>query len=129
MSDRKGNEPEDIKNTILELIGDLKDNIFESEEEKGDLMLVEFFFKRMHPERVIDHIVSHALPHKNKIKNRDINFFIENRKIFAGLPEDRIDYYCNMIAVGEKLTDEDRQVIWSYFDTFVALAESYRKTK
>lgn len=129
MSIRKGSEPEDAKSTILDFIGDLKDNIFDSEEEQGDLMLVEFFFKRMHPERVIDHIVKHALPYKAKIKKRDVNFFLENRKIFAGLPEDRIDYYSNVIAIGTKLSDEDRKIIWEYFDLFVSLGESYRKLK
>jgi len=129
MSFKNGNEPEDAKNTILELIGDLKDNIFDQEEERGDLMLVEFFFRRMHPERVIDHVSAFALPHKLQIKNRDINFFLENRKIFSGLPEDRIDYYSNMIAVGTKLSEEDRQTIWDYFDLFITLAESYRKVK
>ena len=129
MSIRKGNEPEDAKSTILDFIGDLKDNIFDSEEEQGDLMLAEFFFKRMHPERVIDHIVRHILPYKAKIKKRDVNFFLENRKIFAGLPEDRIDYYSEIIATGDRLSDEDRKAIWDYFDAFVSLAEYYRKVK
>ena len=129
MALKNGNEPEDSKNTILELIADLKDTIFDREDEKGDLMLVEFYFKRMHPERVIDHISSLALPHKSQIKKRDVNFFLENRKIFAGLPEDRIDYYSDIIATGTRLSEDDRKIIWSYFDTFIALAESYRKVK
>ena len=129
MSSKNGNEPEDARNTILELIGDLKDNIFDREDEKGDLMLVEFYFKRMHPERVIDYITSLALPHKSKIKARDVNFFLENKSIFAGLPEDRIEHYSNIIATGDRLGDDDRQIIWCYFDLFIRLAESYRKVK
>ena len=129
MSLKKGNEPDDAKNTVLDFIGDLKDNIFDREEEKGDLMIVEFFFRRMHPERVINHISSLALPHKRKIKSRDVNFFLDNKEIFSGLPEDRINYYSEIIATGTRLSDEDREIIWAYFDTFIALAESYQKNK
>ena len=45
MSIRKGNEPEDAKSTILDFIGDLKDNIFDSEEEQGDLCWQNSFSK------------------------------------------------------------------------------------
>jgi hypothetical protein len=126
MSD-KGKDAEYAKTTVLELIGDLKDNIFDRSDEKGDLMLVEFFFKRMHPERVIEHISKFTLPHKDQIQSRNLNFFLENKEIFAGLPADRVEYYSVMIAKGSRLSEEDRQIIWAYFDTFIALAESYEK--
>ena len=122
-------EPEDAKTTILELIRDLKDNIFSTEDEQGDLMVVEFFFKRMHSEMVMEHIIKNILPHKTKIDGRNISFFLDNRAIFAGLPADRVGYYSDIISTGERLDDEDRQVIWEYFDTLVALAEAYKKIK
>ncbi len=118
-----------MKSTLLELVRDLKENIFKNNDEQGDLMMVEFFFKRMHEEMVMQHIIKQVVPYKIKIKDRDINFFIENRCLFAGLPEDRIDYYRNIIVSNERLNDEDRQIIWEYFDTIMALAESYRKHK
>jgi hypothetical protein len=122
---KREKDAEYAKTTVLELIGDLKDNIFDKIEEKGDLMLVEFYFRRMHPERVISHVSKLALPHKDKIQARDLNFFLENKEIFAGLPSDRIEYYSSMIAAGSRLSSEDRKIIWAYFDTFIALAESY----
>ena len=119
----------DLQNTILDLITIFRDEMFTEPNERGDLLVVEFFFKRMHPERVMDHVVEHVLPHTEKIKQRNQNFFLENRGIFAGLPEDRISHYTDIIANSDRLDKEDRQEIWEYFDTIVALAEYYRKRK
>jgi len=116
----------DMKTTILELIEDLKDNVFTSQAEIGDLILVEFFFKRMHPERIMNHIISKVLPWKKKIHDRDQKFFLENTSLFVGLPKDRIQHYSSMI---NNLTGEDKKTIWLYFDTVIAIAENYRKTK
>jgi len=88
---------------------------------------VDFVFRRWHPGRVMDHVILHVLPHKQSIAERNVKFFLENQGIFAGLPEDRIRYYSNIISGGERLDDEDRQTIWEYFDTIVGLAEICRK--
>ena len=119
----------DMKTTILDLIGDLKENIFILSDEQGDLILVEFFFKKIHPDRVIQHIIDHVLPWKDKIKKRDINFFIENQGIFQGLPDDRIFHYGEVIGRSDRVDDEDRRVIWEYFDTMIILSEEYKKNK
>ena len=129
MTSKRVDVLEDTQATILDLVHDLKENVFSSSDEQGDLMMVEFFFKRMHQERIMEHIIQQILPHKNKIKDRNIDFFLSNRVLFAGLPSDRVDYYSNIIATGSRLCSDDRDVIWQYFDTLLALAESYRKIK
>ena len=117
-----------LQSSVLDLIRDLKDNVFEGQDEQGELMLVEFFFKRQNPNNTMNSMVQKVLPHKAQIQNRDLHFFLENRTLFSGLPEDRVSYYSNMIANG-KLDDEDVEVIWEYFDTFIALCEQYQKVK
>lgn len=129
MSSKKIDPLPDMKNTILDLIGVLREEMLTDPDEYGDLMMVEFFFKRMHPEGVMQQIIQQVLPHSAKIENRQQAFFLENRAIFSGLPEDRIDHYTEVIANSDRLTKEDRQEIWEYFDTIVALAECYRKQK
>jgi len=119
----------DLQTTVLELIADLKDNIFVQEEEIGDLMLVEFFFKKMHPERIMNHIVSKVLPWKEQIKKRDQEFFLQNSSLFQGLPEDRISHYTNTIVKGDRIDDDNRNIVWQYFDTIIQLAETYKKIK
>jgi hypothetical protein len=122
---------ENIKKTILEFIADIKDNIFTDTTEQGDLLLVEFFFNKMDVQSVTNKIVDHLLPHAEMIKRRDINFFINKKKeIFAGLPEDRVNHLVRLIdPENDKLSEEDREVIWAYFDTLLSLAEEYKKRK
>lgn len=124
---------EDIKTTLLEFVADLKTGIFTNPTEQGDLLLVEFAFKTMGIMHIADHIVTHVLPHKAKIHRRDVDFFIEKKKeIFAGLPTDRIEYFAELVRKPSKqggLQKEDKEVIWSYFDTLLVLAEDYKKKK
>lgn len=122
---------EEAKTMVLDLITDLRDNvrIFGGEEEIGDLSAVEFFFQRLHPERVMQHLVDKLLPHKKKIENRDQKFFLKNKVLFAGLPDDRVDYYTKIIAKGNSISEDERETIWAYFDSLLALAEDYKKNK
>lgn len=125
------NIPEDAKQTVLDLISDLRDNvrIFGGDEERGDLSVVEFFFQRLHPERVMQHLVEKLLPHKRQIEKRDQSFFLKNRVLFAGLPDNRIDYYSSVISSGNKISVDERNTIWEYFDAILALTEAYKKDK
>lgn len=118
---------EDIKNTLLDFISDLKTEVFIEEVEQGELFIVEFFFERLHPERCMNHIIDYLLPWKRQVRNRDMEFFKENRHIFEGLPEDRIDYYSNKILT--KVDQESIEVMWEFFDTMIELAETYKKNK
>ena len=116
-----------IKDTQLEFIADLKENVFSGAVEQGELFTVAFFFERLHPERAMDHVVTHVLPWKKQIHKRDVNFFQDNKHIFEGLPEDRIEYYSEKLA--KDIDQESRDVMWDFFDTMIALAEQYKKHK
>ena len=127
-----GDALSDMKLTIEEFIGDLRENIFTKEEE-GDLLLVEFFFKKMNNEKLMNHIIEHVLPYSKKIKNRKESFFIKKKDhIFAGIPKDKTEYFAKLIIKKESeggLSDENRQVIWTYFDTITTIAKLYKKEK
>ena len=124
---------ESIKNTVLEFIADLKDAIFTGPAEQGDLLIVEFFFKKMTNTAISDHVVTNVLPHKAQIEERKIEFFLKKKKeIFAGLPEDRVNYFADLVRKSEEeggLAADDRDVIWKYFDTLLELAAEYKKKK
>jgi hypothetical protein len=122
-----------IKNTILEFIGDLKDNIFTEPTEQGDLFLVEFFFQKLSSGDIADRTVKYILPHQSKISKRNVQFFIDEREqIFSGLPKDKIVSLSLLVSRSESdggMSDENKDVIWSYFDTLVELAKEYKKNK
>lgn len=122
---------ENIKNTVLEFIIDLREAIFTDSAERGDLLTVEFFFKKLTNTSVADHIVLHVLPHKSKISNRDVQFFIDQKdRIFAGLPANRVEYFIGLVQNKDGgLSTEDQNTIWSYFDMLILLAEEYKKKK
>lgn len=127
------NIAESIKTTTMEMISDLKENIFTSQEEQGDMMLVEFFFSKMPPKTIADHAVAHILPFSAQIAARNVEFFLKKKKeIFGGLPENRVNYFAHLIQTPEKnggMSDENRSVVWDYFDTIKAFAEEYKKNK
>lgn len=122
-----------IKSTILELIGDLKDNIFTELSEQRDLFLVEFFFKKMPSEDIANRTVKYILPHQSQISARNVQFFIDEKaQIFAGLPDDKIVALSILVSRSESdggMLDENKDIIWSYFDTLVELAKEYKKNK
>lgn len=121
----------DLKSTVLDLINDLKENVFTRQDEQGDLMMTEFFFKRMHAEAIMNYVIKFVLPFKDKVVRRDVSYFIDNPTIFGGLPEDRVSYYADVISGrgATTISEGDRNVIWEYFDTLIAIAENYKKMK
>lgn len=112
----------DLRKMIYDMISDLE-GIFTRPDEKGDIASILFFYQRLHSEMVAKHSKEKLLPHKQKIKEKDIKFFDDNQYIFAGLPEDRIEYYRNEVVVKKRLDPEDMKVMWDYLDAMVALTE------
>lgn len=115
----------DLRQMIYDLISDLED-IFTKPEEKGDIGKILFFYKRLHPERVKVYANEKLLPHKEKIKERDLKFFEDNQYIFADLPEDRTKYYRDEIVVRKRLSDSDMEMMWKYLDSMIALTENIK---
>lgn len=126
MQNAQQQDLDDLKQTVFEFLTDLG-GIFTSATEKGDLALVEFFYKRLHKEMIMQHAIKKLLPFKQQIEERNIQFFDENRYIFAGLPEDRVAYYSELILSQKRLSKDDLNMMWDYLDTMLALAESYKK--
>jgi len=124
-----GDSLTDMRTTLLELIEDLRENVFTEPDEIGDLMLVEFFFKRMHPERIMEHIINRVLPWKKQVQERNRGFFLKNTSLFDELPTDRVSYYGEIIGQGDRLDSDDQKTVWEYFDTMIAIAENHRKVK
>lgn len=118
----------DLKSMIMDFIDDVKDNVFTSNEERGDMMLVAFFFNKLHPDMVLHHVVNALLPHKDKVVSRQEGFFLENKFLFSGLPNDRVEYYMNLIRNGG-ISDENRKTIYEYLDIIISIAEKCKKNK
>jgi len=119
-----------LKKTIIELVKDLKENVFsDNYTEKGDMELILLFFSRMHESTVMNHVIKYILPHAEEIENRDKNFFTDNKHLFAGLPDDKVHHYSESIVKGGRVSEEDINAFWEYFDVIIEIASQHKKNK
>ncbi len=81
-----------------------------------DLMTYKIILKNAPPTIVIESFIKEVIPKKQLIKDRDPTFF--SQRLFHGL-------FDKIHTLWESLDDEDRQIVWDWFDTFVILAEKY----
>jgi hypothetical protein len=125
----------DIKQNAIEFIEDLRTNAFEDDTKaQSDLIKVEIFFKLMSDEQIAAHIVKHVLPFADQIEKRKVKFFAKRKnEIFGGIGDQaKIDYYANKFVLPERkggLKDDDKEISFRYFDTFIALAQQKKKDK
>lgn len=121
----------DLKTTVSDLIVDLKENIFTRSEEANDMFMIEFFFNQMNEQMVMNHCIENILPFAREIKTKNIQFFISQKaKIFGDLPADRVDYFEKLVITPEEkggMTNENRDILWLYFQTIVNIVELYKK--
>ena len=119
---------DELKNTILDLISDLR-TVFDLPAELSDLNLVEFFFKQLDSSRIMKNVIEKILPHTVKIRDKDVEFFLTTESLFSALPPDRVTYYGELLSNGSRLLTEELDTIWTYFECIITYAEQYRKIK
>ena len=125
----------DLKQTIIELINDLKEGVLTKNVEVGDLMKVEIYFQGLHPEKIMDRAIKHILPHANEIESQDMTFFFNDKDngIFSALEtvmsQDKIYYYKQILTDAERFDEDDEETVWNYFNTILMLVKEYRKYK
>jgi hypothetical protein len=126
-------DAEDIKATVKELICELRDNIFQHQDDISALLKAEVFFEAKNAHEIAELMVKYTIPYKAQIQKRDESFFLEQKdKLFASFDKGRVDHFASMIKKDSSkggLKKEDKEILWSYFDTLVALAESHKKIK
>jgi hypothetical protein len=76
------------------------------------------------------------LPLKNMVNDRDEDFFLNNCELFESLGGggDNVDNKgkinrFKMLWRSPSLDDDDKRVVWEWFDTFIFLSEKYQKSK
>ena len=113
------------------------DELIEQFPTEGDLVILRIFVKDQAPIMdLINHFVSVILPLKDKVKNRDERFFIDNHILMYSDPEytdmyadkDKINYLKNLWT-SDYIDSDNKKIIWEWFDMFVNLTEKYKKTQ
>ena len=123
---RKEKDEKELQQTVLDLLCDLT-QIFTKSEEESDILVVTFFFKRAHPEFVMKHAATKLYPHKTQIEEKNVKFFNDNQYIFGALPQDRVEYYRDVIINTKRISKNNMECIWEYLDAMIALVEPHVK--
>ena len=123
-----GSDLADLKIVMKEFIADLR-HIFTSVDEQRDLLIIQPFFERLSPERIMHSMISKVLPHASMIATRDSNYFVDHDTIFQALPQSRANHYRDFWSgKGDKnLSNDDKNAIWAYFDTIIEIVKNYKK--
>lgn len=115
-----------IKETFLEMIRDMRDNALSNPVDKGDMDLIEFFVRKLDAIAMVEKIKTELVPRKVQVANQDISFVDINSptSIFGMLPIDRRTHLKDMLSGKKKgLSEEDRQVFFSYLERIIEIAE------
>lgn len=104
------------------------DELIELFPKEKDLIMIRLFVKDCIPvETILNSFITHVLPRKELVENRDDSFFTTN-SVFEIIDKVNPNRF-KMLWKSSSLDQEDRDIIWQWFDTFIALVEMYQKIK
>jgi hypothetical protein len=95
--------------------------------DESDILLVRIFFENQVDQQLLmDGFVRWVYPWKDHILDHNEDFFNKNDHIFGPLPTDKVSYFKDKMNDGT-FDEEDKKVIWEYFEVFVRLIDKYKK--
>jgi hypothetical protein len=106
------------------------DELIEQFPLEADLIFVRLFLKDSVPHiDIMNTFIKECFPHKEAIAKRDEKLFLEgDLSLFGNFSKNKVNHF-RVLWKSSVLNDEDRCVIWKWFDTFIYLAEQYQKLK
>ena len=115
------------------LLSDFKENIIRFLDElveqfKYDTQLIEgrTAIYCLPADFIMKMFIENILPFKDEIVSRNDIFFIERASAMFPSKNECVNHF-RVIWKSSKLDDEDRTIIWEWFDLFVMFAERYKK--
>ncbi len=95
---------------------------------ESDILLVRLYFGNVDPELLMKGFIMWVHPWKDYIERRDEKYFEENEHIFGPLAPDKVQHFKEKMKDGT-FNEEDKEIIWEYFQVFISLVEQYNKIK
>lgn len=116
----------EFKNHVVNFLDELIDQ-FPNE---SDLVIGRVFLNnQISPEIVMNTFIREVLPYKQGIKDRDESLFLEGKmNFFNDLDKSKVNHF-KRIWKSAALDNNDRDIIWKWFDLFVYFAERYKQSK
>ena len=121
------NEKIDILTQTKTQLVAFMDDLIASYDKESDFVVARIFLKDQVPiEDVMNYIVKHILPFRKVIKERNDTFFLQNNVLFEKINNNKINHF-RKLWTDPTMDDEERNIIWKWFDTFIYLADKYER--
>lgn len=116
-----------FKNSLISFL----DELIVQFPEEGDIVIFRIFVKdRIIISSIMNYFVQKILPLKKMVDERDEDFFLNHCSIFEDINNDTQKNKVNKFKKlwrSNCLDEDDRIVIWKWFDSFMFLSEKYQK--
>lgn len=120
-----------FKTDICEFMGELLEQF---PQELTLVMMNVFLQTKVESKDLMDMFIHYCLPHKEKISNREENFFLHELQDSGDMSLKTQNYingldsnYLKRLWKSSVLEDDDRKIIWAWMDRFIEIAEEYQK--
>ena len=108
------------------------DELIDTFPQEADFVIFRIFVKdQIATETIMAYIIKNLCPLQNLVKERNEKFFLENDVMFSGLAKaklGKISHFRN-IWNSESLDLQEKEAIWSWFSTFIAIGNKYQTLK
>jgi hypothetical protein len=116
-----------FKNSLISFL----DELIVQFPEEGDIVIFRIFVKdRIIISNIMNYFVQKILPLKKMVDERNEDFFLNHCSIFEDINNDTQKHKVNKFKKlwrSNSLDEDDRIVIWKWFDSFMFLSEKYQK--
>lgn len=115
-----------FKNALINFL----DELISQFQAEGDLVIFRIFLKDRVPiVNVVNYFVLNILPIKQMIKDRNEDFFLNKFKLFEEIGNTGKVNRFKKLWRSSSLDEDDKGIIWEWFDSFIYLSEKYQKCK
>ena len=102
------------------------DELIELFPSDAEIIVVRLILKdSVSPETIMTTFIKEVMPHKKAIEDRNEEFFFTTT-LFDTFDKGKLNHL-KLLWKSSVIDDNDRQVIWKWFDTFIFLTEQYQK--
>ena len=118
----------DMRQTVLDFVEDLRENVFPTSEYENDFTRMRMYVMALSDDALMQKVIKNFLPHSNYAENRNPKFFKAIVPLLSRLPKTRVSFYLSKLKSGE-LGEDNMNTIWGFMNTIIAIAEDFKKTK
>lgn len=93
---------------------------------EGDLVIARIFIKDQIPiVDIMNKVCFKIVPLEQMVKDRNDDFFINHNVLFEDLQKSKVNHF-KMLWRSGNLDDEDKEIIFKWFESFILLAKKYQ---